>query len=378
MKNSRSVLVLALLLLCGQVFADTTTTLSQRATGETITQSFFNDLTNALNGSFVGRNSSGVPTSAQSLGTAALPWGTLYAGAPTFTGTVTLPSGSITSSAWNAGTSTMGLGVSADPSIGVSIYNTALTGTTVYGAVIGITVPSNVTSVADGFFTSIGTANAAFTTTAMSNFRAGLIGKGASHTITRLINFRGETQTAGTNNAFITDNITFTGNWFINQSGSAASTLGGALTVVGQLIGKGTSTNDAATAGNIGESFECSLASLTALSTPNDYNNICTFTVTAGDWLVSGGVSSDIGTAVTPVFTIAAIGTSSGGNTAGQVVGDTEMTASPPTSAAYSSAYIAANRMSFSASQALYLKCRVDRTSGTPGCGGRMTAVRIR
>ena len=55
-------------------------TLNDRSDGETITKEFFNDIHQALNGDLVGRNSSGVPTASQNLGTAAIPWGTIRAG----------------------------------------------------------------------------------------------------------------------------------------------------------------------------------------------------------------------------------------------------------------------------------------------------------
>ncbi len=54
-------------------------TLNNRVSGQTILDTFFNDIHGAMNGDFVGRNSSGVPTSGQNLGTAALPWGTVRA-----------------------------------------------------------------------------------------------------------------------------------------------------------------------------------------------------------------------------------------------------------------------------------------------------------
>lgn len=49
--------------------------LTNRAAGQTILDTFFNDIHSAMNGDFVGRNSSGVATAGQNLGTAALPWG---------------------------------------------------------------------------------------------------------------------------------------------------------------------------------------------------------------------------------------------------------------------------------------------------------------
>ena len=54
-------------------------TLNNRSSGETILATFWNDIHSALNGDFVGRNSSGVPAASKNLGSAAFPWGTLRA-----------------------------------------------------------------------------------------------------------------------------------------------------------------------------------------------------------------------------------------------------------------------------------------------------------
>lgn len=56
-----------------------TNTLTNRSDGQTILDTFFNDIHQAINSDFVGRNTSGVPTSGQSLGTTAIPWGSLRA-----------------------------------------------------------------------------------------------------------------------------------------------------------------------------------------------------------------------------------------------------------------------------------------------------------
>lgn len=53
-------------------------TLNNRSIGQTILDTFFNDIHSALDGDFVGRGASGIPTSGQNLGTLALPWGALY------------------------------------------------------------------------------------------------------------------------------------------------------------------------------------------------------------------------------------------------------------------------------------------------------------
>lgn len=52
-----------------------TGTLTDRTTGQTITSAFFNDIHSALKSDFVGRNSSGVATANQNLGTTTYPWG---------------------------------------------------------------------------------------------------------------------------------------------------------------------------------------------------------------------------------------------------------------------------------------------------------------
>lgn len=53
-----------------------TNNLTDRSSGQVITESFFNDIHQAMDGDFVGRNSSGAPTSGQNLGTSSIPWGT--------------------------------------------------------------------------------------------------------------------------------------------------------------------------------------------------------------------------------------------------------------------------------------------------------------
>lgn len=62
-------------------------TLTDRAAGMTILDTFFNEIHAAMNGDFVGRNSSGVPASGQNLGTAAIPWGSIRTNALVIGGT---------------------------------------------------------------------------------------------------------------------------------------------------------------------------------------------------------------------------------------------------------------------------------------------------
>ena len=63
-------------------------TLNNRAAGQTIVDTFFNEINTAMNSDFVGRNSTGVPTGGQALGTIAYPWGTVRAGSLVLNGSV--------------------------------------------------------------------------------------------------------------------------------------------------------------------------------------------------------------------------------------------------------------------------------------------------
>lgn len=88
-----------------------------------------------------------------------------------------------------------------------------------------------------GFATTVATENASFTTGHFKHFNANQITKGASNTITRLsgLYVNSAAVTAGTNNAYIADNNSYSGDWAINFSNTRASSLGGALSVGGDL-----------------------------------------------------------------------------------------------------------------------------------------------
>lgn len=158
-----------------------------------------------------------------------------------------------------------------------------------------------------------------------------------------------------------------------------ASTFGGSgiATFTGQLIGKGTATNDDPAAGYIGQVITATATGV-SYANANNYNDVATVPLTAGDWLVSGAVATQNGTAVAPLDSYAAIGTASGTNATGQVAGDTEFANGPPDANNERTTTIPSRRYSLSGSQTLYLKGRCNRTSGTPTGSGRITAVRIR
>jgi hypothetical protein len=120
-----------------------------------------------------------------------------------------------------------------------------LTGVNQNGIRAIITGTSAGTTTVRGVQSQINSAVASYTLDSAQAFYAQAIGKGAGSTITRAIGLHAVPQTVGTNNASISDGITFTGNWFINQTGTDTSTLPGGL--VNTPIGATTASTGAFT-----------------------------------------------------------------------------------------------------------------------------------
>lgn len=89
MKN----IFLLILLFAFSAVADTNT-LTDKASGETITAAYFNDIHDALSGTVVPRNSSGAPTTGGgALGSSSYRWSALYSGTGDFSGVVGIANG---------------------------------------------------------------------------------------------------------------------------------------------------------------------------------------------------------------------------------------------------------------------------------------------
>lgn len=115
-------------------------------------------------------------------------------------------------------------------SIGIRCTGTTLlNGVSQYGIYSDPAFTSAALSEGMTFYSQVQTNAAAFTMPSASGYYVHNANLGAGSAVTRLVNYRGIAQTAGTNNAFIADNVTFTGNFFIHQSGSQASQFGGIL-----------------------------------------------------------------------------------------------------------------------------------------------------
>lgn len=184
-------------------------------------------------------------------------------------------------------------------------------------------------------------------------------------------------QSGATNNATIADNVAYTGDWFINQSGTAASTLGGALTVTGQLVGKGTAAVDDAATGYIGEYLEVKTTTATDVTGATTvFGDMQTLSLTAGDWLICGQANISLSTATGHTFIRLYVSTTTGGGGT-PLRGDDELVIAPA-SATYDSSGMVCIRRSISSTTPYYFKVATPYATGNVQQQSKMWARRLR
>lgn len=179
----------------------------------------------------------------------------------------------------------------------------------------------------------------------------------------------------------------------VPDAGGAASfvmtagtqTISGTKTFDGQLIGKGTATNDSAAAGYIGELISASATGVGSLTTAT-MKNITSVTLTAGDWDLSANFSvqaSGSGSSFTGnTANELAISTTTA-STAGTTVGYDRLpwvwnATFAPTALFVYSCGISPVRVSITGSTTYYLNASVTFTSNSPFLNGSMSARRVR
>jgi hypothetical protein len=156
-----------------------------------------------------------------------------------------------------------------------------------------------------------------------------------------------------------------------------AATITGTKTFSGQLIGKGTATNDSAAAGNVGEYVSSVVSSGSSVS-PNSvtWTNITSVSLTAGDWDVSGIVA--INNTGTATYANAAVSLYSGTTTTDHIDGDNVAQSNSAVSNAEASRVIPSYRVSIASTTSVYLKTYVNFTTGEATAWGRISARRVR
>lgn len=151
----------------------------------------------------------------------------------------------------------------------------------------------------------------------------------------------------------------------------------GSLIVTGQLSGKGTATNDAATAGFIGESTSSTTLTAKAFPTSTQYGDLASQSLTAGDWLVTGCVNA-VANGATVTVVIIGISQTAGNDSTGLSLGSSSIALTPPIVTNDSGGCVSALRQSLSGTTSVYLKYSSTFTVATPTATGRLSAVRIR
>ena len=138
----------------------------------------------------------------------------------------------------------------------------------------------------------------------------------------------------------------------------------------------GTTTNDNAAAGNIGE-VQRGFNAGTSATGNNNYFDVTNIVLTAGDWDISAVVSFGLNGA-TGTAAYGGIGTASGNSATGTVANDNFIGGPFPTGAYGTSVTIPSYRVSIAGSTTYYLKAQMTYSAGTPTAAGRISARRVR
>ncbi len=159
-------------------------------------------------------------------------------------------------------------------------------------------------------------------------------------------------------------------------------TIAGTLTVSGQLIGKGTATNDSAATAYIGEYVESVISTLTNFpGASGNLGDATSISLTAGDWDVSATVLlNEAGGSLTTQMDLG-ISQASGNDGTGLTLGSNRLrngdgtTTISPTARSMS---IPAYRQSLSGTTTIYAKLLGTYTVATPQYRCRLSARRVR
>ena len=139
----------------------------------------------------------------------------------------------------------------------------------------------------------------------------------------------------------------------------------------------GTTTNDNAAAGQVGEYIESVVSAVNASATAT-WGDMTSITLTAGDWDVNLQSTCRMNSATMTGQPTIGIGTASGNNSAGLTYGTTRSDGIIPTAGLDSSAVIAGVRKSLASSTTIYAKLSASYSAGTPQFYGRISARRVR
>lgn len=163
---------------------------------------------------------------------------------------------------------------------------------------------------------------------------------------------------------------------FVLSEGDA--TINGKKTFAIQLIGAGTTTNDSAAAGYIGEQVIASVTAYANTAATTQFGNITSISLTAGDWDVTGQVLAYTNGATVTRHQMA-VSVNSGNTTTDHVDGSNQMEAPPVVGNGASSPMTVSNyRISIASTTTVYLKAASTFSAGNPQVIGTIRARRRR
>ena len=173
----------------------------------------------------------------------------------------------------------------------------------------------------------------------------------------------------------------------VPDAGGAASfvmtagtqTISGTKTFDGQIIGKGTTTNDSAAAGYIGEVMRAAVLDSAAVSSTGSTQlfDVTSISLTAGDWDVSGIVQF-LANGATVTVARMGISATTGNSATGLVFGDNYLSCPIPTATDDSNGTVPNFRVSLTGTTTYYLKAQMTYAVATPKAYGRISARRVR
>ena len=146
-----------------------------------------------------------------------------------------------------------------------------------------------------------------------------------------------------------------------------------------QLKGTGTTTNDSAAAGYVGE-YKEAFATDVSYPTSTEWGDAASISLTAGDWDVSVAAVADSNSS-TWTFASAGISVTTGNFSTGLVFGSNWVRgvhASSSTTPLNVPLAIPSYRISLAATTTVYLKMAATYSAGTPHFNARISARRVR
>lgn len=145
----------------------------------------------------------------------------------------------------------------------------------------------------------------------------------------------------------------------------------------GNAILKGTTTNDNAATGKVGEFVSSLITASTAFGSTGTFGDLTSISLTAGDWDVSLGGWFNLNSSTTSLV-IFGISLTSGNSFPDANDGDNNLKLPALMSNGTASAFICPWRVSVATTTTVYFKYRADYTVATPTARGRISARRVR